>query len=66
MRCYRCNVNMGRGLVILSTVVPGEPDFPGDREAVTMSHGGPGVVEPCWKCPKCGHTVLGGVNPVDG
>lgn len=39
------------------TLVPGEPDFPGDEYASTFSAGGPGAVIDCLKCSSCGWSV---------
>lgn len=51
---------MQPGLAMGQTATPGVPDFPGDREASTMSIGGPGKLMTCMKCPECGWSVTGG------
>lgn len=55
--CLKCNVEKVSGQALMTTLVAGSPDFPGDERGITMSPGGPGVVVTCWKCPKCGHSV---------
>lgn len=54
--CRRCHVEMKPGIAIISTLVAGLPDFPGDVRGVTLSEGGPGELVKVMKCPKCGHS----------
>lgn len=55
--CHRCGIPMRPGIAIAQTYTAGAPDFPGDREGITMSAGGPGRVIKCLKCPDCGRSV---------
>jgi hypothetical protein len=56
LKCKKCNGDMREGKVIAQTVT-GAPDFVGDKHAVTMSYGGPGVLIDCLKCGTCGWSV---------
>jgi hypothetical protein len=60
--CRKCHVPMSKSTAIANTLVAGMADFPGEEDGVvragaTLSYGGPGRVVPCWKCPKCGHSI---------
>ena len=55
--CRRCGGEMQPGIAMGQTYTAGAPDFPGDREGVTMSAGGPGVVIEARKCSACGWSV---------
>lgn len=55
-RCRKCNGEMRLGTYLAQSLI-GVPDFPNDRHAVTVSPGGPGRLEPCLKCSKCGWSV---------
>jgi hypothetical protein len=55
--CRKCGGAMNPGIATGQTYTAGAPDFPGDRHAVTMSAGGPGVVIDCMKCHACGWSV---------
>lgn len=55
--CRRCGGEMQPGIAMGQTYTAGAPDFPADREGVTMSAGGPGVVIEARKCASCGHSV---------
>ena len=58
-QCRRCRVRMRRG-VALRCLPTGSPDFPGDtgdETWCTVSNTGPAVQVPCWKCPRCGHSL---------
>lgn len=57
--CPKCpdRPTLIQGQALISTLVPGEPDFPGDPMGVTLSAGGPGKLVGCWKCPECGYSV---------
>lgn len=55
--CRRCGGEMQPGIAMGQTYTAGALDFPGDREGVTMSAGGPGVVIEARKCRTCGHSV---------
>jgi len=59
--CRRCSVPMGKSTAIANTLVAGMPDFLNqvgvEVRGITVSYGGPGKVIPCWKCPKCGHSI---------
>lgn len=48
---------MQPGIATGQTYTAGTPDFPGDKEAVTFSAGGPGVVVEVMKCSQCGWSV---------
>lgn len=54
--CRKCGGLMQRSTAMQSTLT-GVPDFPSDREAITLSPGGPGKVVPCMKCNRCGWSV---------
>jgi hypothetical protein len=56
-RCRRCGGPMRPGIATGQTYTGGLPDFPGDRESITLSAGGPGVVIDCDKCADCGWSV---------
>lgn len=55
-KCKKCGGDMQEGKAILQTLT-GVPDFPGDRSAVTLSPGGPGVLIDCLKCSTCGWSM---------
>ena len=55
--CRHCGGEMRPGIAMGQTYTAGAPDFPGDREGVTMSAGGPGVVIEARKCSACGWSV---------
>ncbi len=55
-KCKKCNGDMHPGKAIAQTLT-GMPDFPGDRSAVTLSAGGPGVLIDCLKCSTCGWSM---------
>ena len=55
--CRRCGGEMQPGIAMGQTYTAGAPDFPADREGVTMSAGGPGVVIEARKCSACGWSV---------
>jgi hypothetical protein len=57
--CRRCKVPMKEGTALQNTL-EGYPDFPGDTSACTVSRTGPAEIVKCWKCPKCGHSILKG------
>lgn len=48
---------MVQGKAIEQTLVGGALDFSSDTQAITLSAGGPGRLIPCWKCPRCGHSL---------
>jgi len=58
--CRRCGGEMQPGIAMGQTYTAGAPDFPADREGVTMSAGGPGVVIEARKCVDCGHSITFG------
>lgn len=58
--CRRCGGEMQPGIAMGQTYTAGKPDFPGERDVVTMSAGGPGVVIGVRKCRKCGWSVSDG------
>lgn len=47
------------GTALVSGMVAGLPDFPGqiDLRGQTLSPGGPGHLVDVLKCPDCGHSV---------
>lgn len=51
--CKKCGGEMKQGLAIEQTFT-GMPDFPGCRDVVTLSAGGPGRLIGCMKCVDCG------------
>jgi hypothetical protein len=55
--CRKCGAPMAEGIAMGQTFTPGSPDFPGDKEAVTFSAGGPGEVIRAQKCTACGWSV---------
>lgn len=55
-KCKKCNGDMPPSKAIAQTLT-GMPDFPGDRSAVTVSPGGPGVLIDCLKCGTCGWSM---------
>jgi hypothetical protein len=55
--CRKCGAPMAEGIAMGQTYTPGSPDFPGDKEAVTFSAGGPGEVIRALKCTACGWSV---------
>ena len=55
--CRKCGAPMEVGIAMGQTFTPGTPDFPGDKEAVTFSAGGPGEVIRAYKCTGCGWSV---------
>ena len=59
-KCNRCQVLMEEGIA-LQNGVSGFPDFIGDtgkERGCTMSVDSLKVsLIPCWKCPKCGHSL---------
>lgn len=56
-KCRKCGGDMVEGMALEQTFTAGTPDFPGDKEAVTFSAGGPGKMVPCHKCILCGWSV---------
>lgn len=56
LHCKKCGSPMQPGKAIAQTVT-GMPDFPGDKSAVTLSAGGPGVLIDCMKCVACGWSM---------
>ena len=56
LKCKKCGGDMRDGKAIAQTVT-GMPDFPGDRHAVTLSAGGPGMLINCLKCSICGWSM---------
>ena len=58
--CRRCGGEMQPGIAMGQTYTAGAPDFPADREGVTMSAGGPGVVIEARKCVDCRHNITFG------
>ena len=61
MNCPRrdCDGIMSDGVYIAQTYAVGMPDFPGDSSTLirTMYPGGPGRLDGCLKCDKCGYSV---------
>lgn len=55
--CRKCGGTMRRGIAMGQTYTAGTPDFPSDKEAVTFSAGGPGVIVDCLKCEDCGWSL---------
>ncbi len=55
--CRKCGGPLAPGIATGQTYTPVMPDFIGDKEAVTFSAGGPGVVIPAMKCTLCGWSV---------
>ena len=58
-QCKRCRSEMKPGIAIQSTLV-GSPDL---CEIVTLSHGGPGRIVDCVKCPECGYSETKTIEP---
>jgi hypothetical protein len=58
--CRRCGGPMRPGIATGQTYTGGALDFPSDREAITLSAGGPGTVIECEKCADCGWSVTSG------
>lgn len=55
--CRKCGGTMKPGKATGQMLVGGMPDFPGDKHAVTLTHGGPGKMIDCMKCVECGWSV---------
>lgn len=55
--CSKCKTKMIKGSALQNTVV-GYPDFIGDSTHCTISQTGPPEIVPCWKCPKCGRSIV--------
>lgn len=58
-KCRKCHVTMKSGMAIQNTLRY-HPDFPGDTLGIdgqTVTADGKPVMIPCWKCPKCGHSI---------
>ena len=56
-KCKHCNGDMKPGKALQSTFNSGMPDFPGDKNVVTLSPGGPGKLIDCLKCSNCGWSM---------
>ena len=56
-KCKHCNGEMKPGKAFQSTFNSGMPDFPGDKNVVTLSPGGPGKLIDCLKCVSCGWSM---------
>ena len=56
-KCKHCNGEMKPGKALQSTFNSGMPDFPGDKNVVTLSPGGPGKLIDCLKCSNCGWSM---------
>lgn len=60
--CRRCSGEMKPGQALVTTLVPGIPDFIGETRGVTLSPGGPGKLVEVMKCGKCGYSVTVGIR----
>ena len=47
----------------IAQTLTGMKDFPGDKHAVTLSNGGPGVLIDCLKCTNCGWSMTIPTSP---
>jgi DNA-directed RNA polymerase subunit RPC12/RpoP len=63
-KCPRCKVKLKKGIAIEQTF-SGMPDFLSSKDVVTLSLGGSGKVINCWKCPKCGYSIMGDPRILD-
>jgi len=49
---------MKEGMALINGWSGGLGDFDGDKEGCTLSPDSKKVkMVPCWKCPKCGHSI---------
>lgn len=57
--CRRCKARMKRGAALRNTLVFFD-DFGGDAGTygTTFSATGPAEMVACWKCPKCGKSIV--------
>lgn len=61
-KCKKCGSEMAQSKAIAQTLT-GMKDFPGDKHAVTLSNGGPGVLIDCLKCTNCGWSMTIPTSP---